>query len=92
MEIDSTSFLLGVISPIVAYFFGCIAGFVFRVWRDGQVKRKWKKSKSLPRITDQPAKCVKCGWIGTVWDCEGDVDRNGNLGCPECLEIIEVIV
>jgi hypothetical protein len=49
-----------------------------------------EQSGELTRITDQPCLCSKCGWSGTVWDCEGDVDGDGNLGCPECLEIIEV--
>ena len=41
-------------------------------------------------ITSVPCKCIECNWTGTVWDCEGDVDGDGNLGCPECLTIIEV--
>ncbi len=42
-----------------------------------------------PRITDVLCKC-KCGWEGTVYDCEGDVDGEGSLGCPHCLKIIKV--
>jgi hypothetical protein len=49
------------------------------------------KNEALPRITDQPCQCLQCGWIGTVWDCEGDIDDDGSLGCPECLAIIEVV-
>lgn len=51
--------------------------------------KEW--SYSLPTITDQPCKCSNCGWTGIVWDCEGDVDGDGNLGCPECLMVVEVI-
>jgi hypothetical protein len=42
-------------------------------------------------ITEQPCKCT-CGWTGTVYDCEPDVDGDGSLGCPECEKVIEVVV
>ncbi len=42
-----------------------------------------------PRVSDILCKC-KCGWEGTVCDCEDDVDGEGNLGCPHCLKIVEV--
>lgn len=43
----------------------------------------------LRSITDQRCRCA-CGWAGTVWDCEGDVDEDGSLGCPECLQVVTV--
>ncbi len=46
--------------------------------------------EGLTSITEQPCQCP-CGWSGTVWDCEGDVDGDGGLGCPECLRLIEGI-
>jgi hypothetical protein len=46
--------------------------------------------EQLPRVTDFPCQCPRCDWSGTVWDCEGDVDGDGGLGCPECLKVIEV--
>lgn len=46
----------------------------------------------LPRITDQQCQCLACGWVGTVYDCEGDIDDDGSLGCPECLNIVEVMI
>jgi hypothetical protein len=41
-------------------------------------------------ITDVPCRCMKCGWTGTVWACEPDIDREGSLGCPNCGYIISV--
>lgn len=41
------------------------------------------------KITDLPCKCT-CGWSGTVYDCEPDIDGDGGLGCPECNKVIEV--
>ncbi len=32
--------------------------------------------------------CPKCGWTGTIGDCEPDVDGDGNIGCPECLTVV----
>lgn len=49
-----------------------------------------KYGRDLPSITEQPCRCGRCGWTGTVWDCEGDVDGDGSLGCPECLAAVEV--
>ncbi len=43
-----------------------------------------------PRITDVLCEC-SCGWRGIVYDCEPDVDGDGNLGCPRCLKIVEVV-
>lgn len=40
------------------------------------------------RITDYPCKC-ECGWTGTVWDCEPDIDGDGSLGCPVCLKVVD---
>lgn len=42
--------------------------------------------------TEQPCQCLSCGWVSTVWDCEGDVDGDGNLGCPECSKVVVVKV
>lgn len=56
-----------------------------------EIYRKHINNKDLPSITEQPCHCP-CGWVGTVWDCEGDVDGDGNLGCPNCLEVVEVKV
>lgn len=39
-------------------------------------------------ITEEPCQCL-CGWSGTVWGCEADVDGDGSLGCPECGRVIE---
>jgi hypothetical protein len=43
------------------------------------------------RIGDAPASC-QCGWSGTVDDCIPDVDGRGNLGCPECGRIINIVI
>lgn len=59
----------------------------FRVF----VKDYEKYGRDLPSITEQRCECLNCGWSGTVWDCEADVDEDGSLGCPVCLEIIEVV-
>jgi hypothetical protein len=40
-------------------------------------------------ITAVPEIC-NCGWRGTVGACESMDD--GELGCPQCLEIISVVV
>lgn len=39
-------------------------------------------------ITEVQMRCDNCEWTGTVWECEPDVDGDGSLGCPECLEIV----
>lgn len=49
-----------------------------------------KTIEQLPSIFDVPCLCPKCSWSGTVYDCEPDVDGDGNLGCPECKTVIEV--
>jgi hypothetical protein len=46
-------------------------------------------TRSLPSITQQECYC-SCGWTGTVWDCEPDVDDDGSLGCPECFKVVQV--
>lgn len=43
------------------------------------------------RITDVSANC-NCGWSGIVFDCTPDVNGEGDLGCPNCSSIINVIV
>lgn len=45
------------------------------------------QNSNLPKITDQVVRC-SCGWWGIVYDCEPDVDGDGNLGCPECSQVI----
>lgn len=42
-------------------------------------------------ILDAPCICPKCGWRGTVYDCEPDVDDEGSLGCFKCETIIKMI-
>ncbi len=54
------------------------------------IVEKINGKKSLSSITDQPCQCSECGWTGTVWDTES-VEDDGNLGCPECLIVIEVL-
>lgn len=49
-----------------------------------------RSSGRLPSITEQPCRCDDCGWSGVVLDCEGDVDGEGSLGCPQCLKVVEV--
>lgn len=41
-------------------------------------------------ITSVPCRCA-CGWKGTVYDCEPDVDGDGSLGCPECQRVVSVL-
>jgi len=43
----------------------------------------------VEKITDVKVRCPKCGWRGTIGDCEPDVDGDGNLGCPECLTVVD---
>ncbi len=43
----------------------------------------------MPSITDQACECPSCHWSGTVWDCEGDIDGDGSLGCPVCFEAVK---
>lgn len=45
----------------------------------------------MQRIDDYPAAC-QCGWRGTVNECIPDIDGGGNLGCPECNRIINIVV
>lgn len=49
------------------------------------------KANKLPKIGDVPARC-ECGWKGAVDDCLPDVDSQGNLGCPECEQVINIVV
>lgn len=48
-----------------------------------------KTTKPLMSITKVSCTCV-CGWQGTVYDCEPDIDGDGSLGCPECGKVINV--
>ena len=36
----------------------------------------------MKSILDVRVKCLTCGAISRVRDCEGDVDGDGSLGCP----------
>ncbi len=45
----------------------------------------------LPRITDAPCECSFCSWQGIVQDCMPDVNSEGDLRCPRCQSVIEVI-
>ena len=43
-------------------------------------------------ITEMPARC-KCGWSGTVFECDCDADLigvedDGRPRCPECSKVI----
>jgi len=40
----------------------------------------------MRRITDVETLCTKCGWMGTVFDCEPDND--GSPCCPECDAVV----
>lgn len=62
------------------------------MWVNIEFKEKvlFDETDGLISITEQPCQCP-CGWVGTVWDCEGDVDGDGGLVCPECLRLIEGI-
>ncbi len=40
--------------------------------------------EQLPRIGNALMECPCCGWEGTVYECEPDVDGDGSLGCPVC--------
>lgn len=55
-----------------------------------QAMRRLSRGR-LPSITEQPCQCDNCGWSGVVLDCEGDVDGEGSLGCPQCLKVVEVV-
>ncbi len=44
----------------------------------------------LHSILDQKMFCPKCGWKGTIWDCEPDVDGDGSLGCLICFSVMEM--
>lgn len=43
----------------------------------------------LRSITEVKCSC-KCGWTGTVIDCEPDVDGDGGLGCPCCMQLVNI--
>ena len=40
------------------------------------------------KITEVQVRCSKCGWQGTVGNCEPDIDGDGSLGCPKCLALV----
>lgn len=45
----------------------------------------------MKSILEVPSHCPKCGWWGTVYDCEPDIDGDGGLGCPRCSAIIDIV-
>lgn len=45
----------------------------------------------MRRITDVIMCCPKCKWVGLVGETEPDFDDDGNLGCPECGNIVEEV-
>ena len=47
-------------------------------------------TEELPRIGSVGCSC-KCGWRGVVDDMIPDIDGDGNLGCPKCLGLIQVM-
>ena len=49
---------------------------------------KVNRSAILPRIEETRCDCPRCGWTGTVVNCETDED--GNLCCPLCDTIVFV--
>lgn len=52
-------------------------------------------NKQLPpkstkkKIEDVRCICPKCTWVGTVYECEPDVDGDGSLGCPKCGAVVK---
>lgn len=51
----------------------------------------WTTWDGLMKITDAPCQCI-CGWSGKVEECEPDIDGDGNLGCPNCLLVVSVVI
>lgn len=43
----------------------------------------------MQKIGDVRGSCSRCGWWGTVYEAEPDVDGDGSLGCPQCLSVVE---
>ncbi len=52
-------------------------------------------NSARPRITDTKCEC-DCGWKGNVGNCwhgiDDDGELDGELSCPRCQSVIEVIV
>ncbi len=46
----------------------------------------------LKSIPDEPCRCQKCNWSGTVDDCIPDIDGEGSLGCPKCGSMVVVVM
>lgn len=38
----------------------------------------------MKSILEQVVSCITCSWIGTVDDCEPELNGEGDLGCPRC--------
>jgi hypothetical protein len=57
-----------------------------------KVKRQFNKWLDIFLVTKDATITFFCDLITFVrdYDCEGDIDGEGGLGCPECLEVIEV--
>lgn len=45
--------------------------------------KKQAKCKCSYKMADAKMKCSKCGWIGTIHECEVD-EEAGDLVCPKC--------
>ena len=43
----------------------------------------------MQKIGDVRGSCSRCGWWGTVYEAEPDIDGDGSLGCPQCLSVVE---
>lgn len=42
----------------------------------------------MKSILDQVVSCITCSWIGTVGECEPDINGEGDLGCPKCGTVV----
>ncbi len=54
-----------------------------------KVKKEWHKWLNI--IEYQTFQCLACGWKGILYNCEPDIDGEGNPGCPECGRVVQWI-
>jgi len=52
--------------------------------------------EKLRKITEVLMQCRRCGWIGTVLECNCDSDYpeeedSGRLRCPKCMAVVNQI-
>ena len=47
--------------------------------------------RKAPSITETPAACGNCPWVGTVVACDVN-ESTGDLLCPQCYTIITILV